>query len=252
MARIDTAESIVPKNQKWSYSTKNPHVGIQRTEDGKVNATVEERIKSARRANYALMGVGMTTVNTLHPRTSLKLIRSYILPTLTHSLETIDVTYSNIQKLEVFIRGTYRIQNLPTETACCAIHILLGTLPIEGILDAQVLGLFVRVLNLENAREKDIVIRQLAVKGKDSASWTQKVRRILWKYDLPSAYELVTDTPRKEEWKRKVRQAIQQYWTKHLKQQANAKKTLKSLNIDAYTQGSCTLSAKQWTLSSMI
>ena len=101
----------------------------------------------------------MTTVNTLHPRTSLKLIISYILPTLTHSLATIDVTDSNIQKLGVFIRGTYRrIQSLPPETACCAIHILLGTLPIEGILDAQVLGLFVRVLNLENAREKDIVI----------------------------------------------------------------------------------------------
>ena len=225
-------------NTEIETSTQEPHVGIQRTEDGKANATIEERIKSARRANYALMGVGMTTVNTLHPRTSLKLIRSYIIPTLTHSLETIDVTDSNIQKLGVFIRGTYRrIQNLPQETACCAIHILLGTLPIEGILDAQVLGLFVRVLNLENAREKDIVIRQLAVKGKDSASWTQKVRRTLWKYDLPSAYELVTDTPKKGEWKRKVRQAIQQYWAKHLKQQATAKKTLKFLNTDAYTPG---------------
>ena len=55
---------------KVENSTKEPHVGVQRTEDGKAKATVEEQLKSARRAKYALMGAGMTAVSTLHPRTS--------------------------------------------------------------------------------------------------------------------------------------------------------------------------------------
>ena len=70
-------------------------------------------------------------------------------------------------------------QNLPKETASCTLHILTGTTPIEANVDTQVLNLFIRILNLREAKEKDILQRQLALKDLDSLSWTQRVRKTL-------------------------------------------------------------------------
>ena len=68
-------------------------------------------------------------------------------------------------ELEAFMHGLLRrIQLLPQESALCTFHILLRTLPVEAFLDYQVLGLFGRILRLKNAKENDILWRQLALK----------------------------------------------------------------------------------------
>ena len=149
-------------------SYKETHLGTQRTSDGKAYETIEERQKSARRASYALMGAGMTTTNILHPRTSRKLLYLYVIPTLVHSLETLDLTEGDRDRLDGFMRDTYRrLQALPKETANCTSNILLGTLPIQAVLDSHILGLFIRILHLDNSREKEVIQRQLVIKDID-------------------------------------------------------------------------------------
>ena len=212
-------------------SYKETHLGTQRTSDGKAHETIEERQKSARRASYALMGAGMTTTNILHPRTSRKLLYLYVIPTLVHSLETLDLTEGDRDRLDGFMRDTYRrLQALPKETANCASNILLGTLPIQAVLDSHILGLFIRILHLDNSREKEVIQRQLVIKDIDSASWMQKVRRLLWKYDLPSVFTLLQNPPEKERWKRMVKSAITAYWSNKIVKEAETKSTLKYLN----------------------
>ena len=97
--------------------------------------------------------------------------------TFTHfGFETLRTTPQNLLKMETFYRGILRrMQNLPDETASCALHILLGTLPLEAHLDTQVLSLFARLLHLPDLIEQEILCRQLSMKDIDSASWTQKV-----------------------------------------------------------------------------
>ena len=58
-----------------------------------------------------------------------------------------------------------RIKYLPAETANCAVHILLGTLPVEAKLDIMVISLYVCVHHLHASREKAIVMRQLSLKA---------------------------------------------------------------------------------------
>ena len=53
---------------------------------------------------------------------------------------------------------------LPQESALCAFHILLRTLPVEAFLDYQVLGLLGCILRLKNAKKNDLLWRQLALK----------------------------------------------------------------------------------------
>ena len=221
------------------YSILESHLGIKRTNDTKTNEAVQDRIKAAQRSAYALLGAGMYGMQGLHPKTTLKLIMSYIIPTLTYGLEVLSITSQNLQKLEVFFRNLLRrTQNLPKETASCALHILTGTTPIEAYIDSQVLNLFIRILNLGEAKEKDILQRQLALKDLDSLSWTQKVRKTLHKYHLPSAFDLLEKPPYKSHWKRQVHHAIATFWTHRLTQQAEEKKTLSLLNPYTYTLGS--------------
>ena len=60
-----------------------------RTPDGKARSTVDENINKARRVAYALMGTGFHGFNGLHPKVSLKLWDTYILPRLTYGLEVL-------------------------------------------------------------------------------------------------------------------------------------------------------------------
>ena len=221
------------------YSIVESHLGIKRTNDTKTNEAVQDRIKAAQRSAYALLGAGMYGMQGLHPKTTLKLIMSYIIPTLTYGLEVLSISSQNLQKLEVFFRNLLRrTQNLPKKTASCALHILTGTTPIEAYIDTQVLSLLIRILNLREAKEKDILQRQLALKDLDSLSWTQKVRKTLHKYHFPSAFDLLENPPYKSHWKRQVHHAIATFWTYCLTQQAEEKKTLSLLNPYTYTLGS--------------
>ena len=130
-----------------------------------------------------------------------------------------------------------RIQLLPQESASCAIHILLGTLPVEAFLDSKVLRLFGHILRLENTKEKEILWSQLALKDSGSSRGIQKVRKILDKYSLLSAYDLLALPPTKEEWKVKTSRAIRLYWADQTCKEAEGKSTLKWLHTASYKPG---------------
>ena len=125
-------ESVNPgllmNNQKVELSTKETHLGIVRTNHNRANEAVQERIK---KTTYALLGTGIYSINCLHPKVTLRILETYVQPTLAYGFETLNLTASNTQELEAFMRCLLRrIQLLPQESASCAIHILLGTLPV--------------------------------------------------------------------------------------------------------------------------
>ena len=117
---------LLMNNQVVELSTKETHLGIVRTNDNRANEAVQERIKTARKTTYALLGTGIYGINCLHPKVSLRILETYVQPTLGYGFETLNLTASNTQELEAFMRGLLRrIQLLPQESASCANHILL-------------------------------------------------------------------------------------------------------------------------------
>ena len=231
-------QPIIMNEAEIEYSTEETHLGIIRTPDAKCIVAAEERIQKARKSAYMLLGRNFEGINGLHPATSLNIISRRITPVLTYGFEVTAMNDTALQKLETYMRTLLkRIQFLPRETATCAVHILLGTMPTEAILDTLVICLYVRVLHLHSSREKEIVARQLALKDMQSASWTQKVRAILSKYSLPSPYDLLENTPLKGQWSKQVRRAVQCYWYRRLVEEAAEKSTLKYLNSRCYSPG---------------
>ena len=50
------------------------------------------------------------------------------------------------------------------------------------------------------------------MKDLQSNSWTVVVKKLLFKFHLPSIYDLLCDTPEKDAWKRKVKDVVHQYY----------------------------------------
>jgi hypothetical protein len=214
------------------------HLGIVRTADGKANATVEKNIKTARRTSYALMGAGLHGLNGLHPSACMKIWDTYVLPILTYGLDVLRLTATNILDMErVRLNALKRYQNLPTRTATEGVYILSGALPIEAILDRQMLTLLGNVARYPGTAEYDILLRQLAVKDDSSNSLIITMRNLLSKYDLPTAWQVFSTRPSKDNWKLLVRRAVRNYWIHRITTDAEKKSTLEYLNINAYDPG---------------
>mgnify|MGYP005716497737 CR=1 FL=1 len=69
-------------------------------------------------------------------------------------------------------------------------------------------------------------------------SWFVCIKRLLIKYDLPSAYDLFEDPPKKSEWKAIVTSAINNYWDEQGRSDAASKCSLKYLNTSIFCTGS--------------
>jgi hypothetical protein len=221
-----------------AVSNKETHLGIVRTPDCKSGTTVVENIKLARRSLFSLTGAGMYGLNGAHPKPSVHLWNTYIIPRLVYGLDVIPITSRQLEDLEIFQRSNLkRIQHLPPGTPNAAVLLLVGTLPIEAVIDQKVLSLYTNMCRLEDSRERCILQRQLAVKDMSSCSFTTRVKVVLHKYGLPSAFSVLHDPPNKPRWKRLVKQAITSYWNVELRKEASHKTSLLNFSYSACNIG---------------
>ncbi|CAG2193476.1 unnamed protein product [Mytilus edulis] len=179
---------------------KSPHLGILRSTSSKnsQNETTDQNITKSRRAAYSLMSAGLHGENGLDPITSLHLIKTFIQPILTYGLEVILPTSSNLLKLEKFQKQLLkRIMSLPICTPDPSIYILSGFLPIEAQIDQKALILFNNICRQDNSNlEKKLAIRQLTVKDQSSNSWFISIKKMIFKYGLPSPLQLLNCAPK--------------------------------------------------------
>ena len=147
------------------------HMGIKRSAVSN-EPTVEENIKKARKTMYSLMGPGLHGHNGLDPETAVQLYQVYVLLTLLYGLELILPE----QRLVDMLEGTNKkflkhILSLPTITTDCAVYILTGSIPLEGIIHKRALSLFGNVWRQdENSTEQQLAARQLTLKSLNSHS----------------------------------------------------------------------------------
>jgi hypothetical protein len=228
--------------QKDHYSfgeTKTKvHLGLLRTADSKHDITVADRLKCARRKLYSVKGAGMHGLNGLNPVAALQIWNAHIITVMTYGLEVLCLSRKNVDNLETFQRTSLRqLQHLPKSTSKAAIYLLTGAIPLEGIWERKILTLFGNLIRDEETVEFKIIQRQLAMKSSNTNSWTMLVRKTLWKYNLPSPYQLMKSPPTKERWKRTLKGASRVYWADQLKSEAVKQISLKYLNLETCVPG---------------
>jgi len=232
-------EPQVKLNGKYMDSTRQErHLGIERIPTNSAKATVESRIKEARRSIYRLAGAGMYGYNGVGPLVSLQMLKVYVIPILTYGLEALILKNDDYHVLEQFYRTALRrIQHLPENTAIPSIYLLLGCIPLEGLIHQKLLTFFAGILRRPGSIEYDVIRRQLAVKDLGSNSWVVQIRNILTKYGLPSAYKLIESPPGKTMWKHQVYSAVGTFWMEDLKTRARTMKTLTHLEFEDAKSG---------------
>ncbi|CAG2217043.1 unnamed protein product [Mytilus edulis] len=87
-------------NEKIDEKQNIKHLGIERQE--KNNPNVEKRISAARATMYSLLGAGLHGINGINPLLSYKLWRTYVIPRMLYGIEILNITKTDIQKLEAF------------------------------------------------------------------------------------------------------------------------------------------------------
>ncbi|KAH3739501.1 hypothetical protein DPMN_046153 [Dreissena polymorpha] len=76
-------------------------------------------------------------------------------------------------------------QGQPTRTATAGVHLLIGSEPIESIIDRRRLFLFTNIFRLQGSAEYNILSRQITMASCDSHSLALVSRKALEKYNLP-------------------------------------------------------------------
>ena len=215
-------------------SSEETHLGIDRRVDLSNKSTVQSRVQTGRRTLFMLMGAGVYGLNGVNPRTSMKLINTYVMPRMTYGLECLTLSSNEIDPLEQYYRSLLKdIQHLPTATANPACYLLLGALPIEGHIHIKTLSLFGNIMRREDSIEYEVLERQLAVKDINSNSWAIHVKKLLSQYGLPRPIQLLYSMCSKTEWKKCVKSHVTSYWFDQLRDAASRMVTLTHLNLDA-------------------
>ena len=137
------------------------------------------------------MGVGMHGLNGTGLKVSMQLWKIYVLPAIIHNLEALILDNAEIKILQSY-QTTFlqQVQHLPSSTANPALYLLSGEIPIEAHIHIRMLTFLVRLLE-RNMIEKEIILRQLAIKTLKDNSLVIQVRKLLIKYELPSIFNIV-------------------------------------------------------------
>ena len=90
---------------------------------------------------------------------------------------------------------------------------------------------------MKSSLEKQIAYRQLTIKSDSSVIWLVVIRRILHKYNLPSALHLLDNPPNKKEWKIQIYKAIHTYWRVRIIENCASYQSLAYLNDECFQPG---------------
>ena len=208
------------------------HLGL-RWSSGRTSPDCEERVKTARRTAYALMGVGMYGCNGLDPPASMKIVSTYVTPRLLHGLNACSLTAGQVDRLSNFYKKLLRqIQGLYSNTAIVAVYLMIGALPIEALLDLSALSLFGAISRLPpESPLRRLAIRQLSMKMSTSKSWFAYLIKTGEKYNIDVCSVMIHPWP-KLVWKKFCKESVTQKWLDDMKQEAQSKRTLSWLIIN--------------------
>jgi hypothetical protein len=144
------------------------------------------------------MGAGLHGLNGVNPKVAIHLIQMYVMPRLLYGLEITRLRQNEMQKLVSYLKKLLKqVQNLPERTANEAPYLMMGRIPVIGELHKRILKAFGNIIRKDNSFEKDIALRQLALKGQNSDSWFSKLDEISEKYSLNSPHDLIVNPPTK-------------------------------------------------------
>ena len=153
-------------------------------------------------------------------------------------LEVLPLNKGQLNTLGKFhLDNLRKFQSLPTRVASSAVYLLLGTLPLEAELHKRQLSFVYSMLTSTNETVHQLSERQIAINLDNDQSFYGRAEEVLKLYDLPTLQTLKSQLSSKEQWKFRVKNAVNIFWTKSLQDEGKQKSTLINMNIDSMKIG---------------
>ena len=205
------------------------HLGIERTDNRHCpDATIEKKIKTVRRATYALMGPGLHGINSMNPKSARSLLQAYIVPRLLYGLETMVLTQKQFNSIETYFRSLLKqVQSLPDNVANPAPYILIGLCPIEATYDKNLVSLLAAALGDSSIRQ--LALHRFATKSSRSKSWFIYAQKRLSKYPFYSPGECLSRDLDPAIWASYMKTCIEETWERSLVESAASYPSLRYL-----------------------
>ena len=92
---------------------------------------------------------------------------------------------------------------------------------------------FLNMIRQKGSTENGIALRQIVMKDVKDISWFMFVREILHMYTLPSIFQLLSNPPSKNEWKRVMNTALNKAFEEGWQQDVKSKSSVKYVNVNA-------------------
>jgi len=224
------------EGQNIPITNQTTHLGVYRNSTGKLN--VDEKINLGRRTAYSLLGAGLHGNTGLDQRAKAHIWTTYVTPRILFGIEVTPYKDTDLKKLDSYqTKTTKQIQHLPDRTSNVAAVALLGISPLIALVHKATINTFYNVIQSAESVECRVAERQLAVKKLEDNSFFSRARRLLLHYSLPTAYDLLEDTPDKESWKKLLSDAVNDRVEEKWRAEILEKPTLKFINPDAVHVG---------------
>lgn len=104
-------------------------------------------------------------------------------------------------------------------------------IPITMQIEKNSLGALCNITINTGFIEYEKTRRQLALKDHHSHSWFTHIRKLLQKYNLPTAYDMMDNPPTKHQWKQLLNKTFQEYLHTEWRNNINDKPSLKYLAL---------------------
>ncbi|KAK3105639.1 hypothetical protein FSP39_002449 [Pinctada imbricata] len=235
-----SSQEVVVKygNNQIKQVTSLKHLGIERNETNTPNIT--QRIETARKTLYALLGSGLHGKNGISPAITIGMWNTFVIPRMLHGIEFLNVRRKDLDQLEMYQRKILKqLQTLPERTASAAVLALVGAKPIEAHIDTKKIISFLNITKDPTSIEHNLATRQLIVKSHDSSSWFINVKALLSKYDLPDPLYLlrhVRDEKGLNHWKKQAKIQINDFWQLQRRIEFGQRATLSHLCLQPDSQ----------------
>ena len=186
---------------KICRSEKATHLGITRNEKNTID--IDEKIKTGRATIYGILGAGFHMRKGFSPLVSHNFWKVYAIPKMTYGLEVMPIRKKDMEQLESMQKKILRqLQGLPNQTANTAVYSLIGAVPIQMIVDRNMLSMLMNIIRNKNSVECQILLRQLAMKNEKSNLFVNRVQSALSRYEMESMEQLMQNPSSKEKWKK--------------------------------------------------
>ena len=215
--RITNTESFVHLGMTWTQGSSSP--------------STDEKISLGRRTAYMLIGSGIHGTDGLNPIISLHIMKTQILPRMTHGIEATLIKCSEMKKMNKAYKDLLRQQQtLPERVATEAIFLLVGGYPAEAYIEYKTLILFGAILRLGKENPLFHLARRQLSLPDSSHSWFVRIRSLSLKYEIDVMSAL--DSPWSSQgWKKYVREIVFGYYHTQLVAGASQKSSLKWLDL---------------------